>query len=104
MSTGLNCDNDNPDEIVRCLRNKTEEEILSIEHFSPDDACIQLPWWPVVEPDFGQEHFLENQPNEMFEIGNFSHVPTLIGIASDEFAKDVPGESNSLFVLQSCNI
>ncbi len=92
LATRLDCENDNPDDIVQCLRNRTEAEIISVQISLPNGPCPKLPWWPVVEQNFGQDRFLEYQPTHLFQIGNFSKVPTLIGIISDEFAQEVPGK------------
>lgn len=91
IAIGVNCDSDVPDDIVRCMRNRTMDEIVSVPIYTPGDTCPILPWWPVIEPDFGQERFLEDQPNKLLEEGNFTQVPTLIGITSDEYASVVPG-------------
>lgn len=44
-----------------------------------------LVWMPVVEPDFGQERFLTEDPAISFKKGNFARVPILAGIAKYEF-------------------
>lgn len=44
-----------------------------------------MEWLPVIEPDFGQERFFKDDPNELFRKGNFSKVPSMIGITTDEF-------------------
>jgi acetylcholinesterase len=44
-----------------------------------------MPFIPVLEPDFGQERFFVAEPNDLFKSGNFSRVPLLIGITTDEF-------------------
>lgn len=44
-----------------------------------------LVWMPVVEPDFGQERFLTEDPAVSFKRGNFARVPVLAGIAKYEF-------------------
>lgn len=92
FATRLNCENANRDAIVQCMRNRTEAEILSVQMALPNGPCPALPFWPVVEPDFGQIRLLADQPTHLFEIGNFTKVPTLIGIISEEFAQEVPGE------------
>jgi len=51
--------------------------------------CPIMPWIPVIEPDFGQEKFLIEDPNESFKNGNFSKVPVIIGITADEFIEPV---------------
>ena len=37
-------------------------------------------WKPVVEPDFGQERFLTEDPTTLFKRGDFARVPILAGI------------------------
>ncbi|XP_037043485.1 esterase FE4-like [Bradysia coprophila] len=101
FATNLNCENDSRDAIVQCLRNKTEDEILSVQMSLANGPCPDLNFWPVVEPDFGQKRFLEDQPTHLFKIGNFTKVPTLIGIISEEFAQEVPGIlANSSFMTE----
>jgi hypothetical protein len=48
-----------------------------------------MPWVPVIEPDFGQERFLIEDPNVSFRNGNFSKVPVIIGITAGEFIEPV---------------
>lgn len=90
LATRLHCEIESAGEIVKCLRNKTQEEIISVQMSFPNESCTKMRWWPVVEQDFGQDRLFEDQPTHLFEIGNFSKVPTLIGIISDEFAQEVP--------------
>lgn len=42
-------------------------------------------WKPVIEPDFGQERFLTDDPAKLFATGNFMHVPILAGTSKYEF-------------------
>lgn len=44
-----------------------------------------LIWLPVIEPDFGQERFLTENPTEMIQSGRFERVPVLAGITKFEF-------------------
>jgi len=92
VSSGIDCSRDSTQEIITCLRTKTPEEILSVA-MSDTPACSPVPWKPVVEPDFGQDRFLTDQPNKLFANGNFSHdIKVLIGITADEFISPVPGK------------
>lgn len=43
-----------------------------------------LLWKPVVEPDFGQERFLTDDPTKLIQRGDFSRVPILAGITKFE--------------------
>lgn len=45
-----------------------------------------LVWKPVVEPDFGQERFLTDNPTRLFRQGRFARVPVIAGITELEFA------------------
>lgn len=45
-----------------------------------------LLWAPVVEPDFGQERFLTDNPTRLFRKGQFARVPVIAGITELEFA------------------
>lgn len=57
----------------------------------PFFACPIMNWQPVVEPDFGQERFLTDEPNVLFSNGNFSRVPVIVGITADEFISPIAG-------------
>lgn len=52
-------------------------------------------WKPVIEPDFGQERFLTENPTESFRTGNFARVPIIAGITQYEFLH--PAMSKSSF-------
>lgn len=44
------------------------------------------PWTPwIVEPDFGQERFMTDDPSVLFREGNFSRVNVIAGITAHEF-------------------
>lgn len=44
------------------------------------------PWTPwIVEPDFGQERFMVDDPSVLFRAGNFSRVNVMAGITAHEF-------------------
>lgn len=52
-----------------------------------------LLWMPVVEPDFGQERFLTDDPNKLFLSGRFHRVPVMAGITEYEFLSPAIGEN-----------
>lgn len=56
--------------------------------------CPVMTWIPVVEPDLGQERFLEDEPNKLFRDGNFPKVNIIIGITEIEYTSPVAGLSN----------
>lgn len=41
---------------------------------------------PVIEPDFGQERFLTEDPTKVYQRGDFMRIPIISGITKDEFA------------------
>lgn len=45
-----------------------------------------------IEPDFGQERFLTDDPPKLFASGNFSRVPMIIGRTSEEEASTAQGK------------
>jgi hypothetical protein len=51
--------------------------------------CTIMTWFPVVERDFGQERFLTESPEKLFQAGQFAEVPIIIGRTRDEFV-DIP--------------
>lgn len=51
-----------------------------------------LLWKPVIEPDFGQERFLAQDPTLSFQSGRFQRVPVLGGITKDEFVNPAIGK------------
>lgn len=52
--------------------------------------CPVIPWRPVVEKDYGQERFLEDEPNKLFSEGKFQKVNVLVGRSTDEFLSPIP--------------
>jgi acetylcholinesterase len=57
-----------------------------------------MTWGPVVEPDFGQERFLIEEPNKLFREGKFMKVNAMVGITTDEFISPIAGMSLKLTV------
>jgi carboxylesterase type B len=55
-------------------------------------SCEIRTWLPVIEPDFGQERFLTDEPAELFKRGEFSKVPVIIGRSENEFANVAASE------------
>lgn len=64
--------------------------------------CPVITWAPVVEPDHGQERFLIDEPNRLFEEGKFARVNVMVGITADEFVLPVAGKN--IKDLKSCNL
>lgn len=42
-------------------------------------------WKPVIEPDFGQERFIVEDPIRSFQNDEFMKVPIITGMTKDEF-------------------
>jgi len=42
-------------------------------------------WKPVIEPDFGQERFLVEDPRKSYQNDDFMKVPIITGMTKDEF-------------------
>lgn len=101
LAEGTNCVRTDRDEIVHCLRNRTMQEIITFGMITSDDPCPGLGWGAVIEPDFGQDRYLTDQPTDLFERGEFIHVPTIIGIMADEFAGSVPGHCLLLYEMKT---
>lgn len=48
--------------------------------------------------DFGQNRFLTEDPAKLFQNGNFTKVPVMIGVTADEFIDITPREFTNLFL------
>nr|CAI5851532.1 unnamed protein product [Callosobruchus analis] len=86
----LGCPDETPEKIVQCLKTKPAKELgdslLRFREFGLDPVLI---WSPVVEPDFGQERFLTDDPIHLITKGQIlTKVPLIIGQTSDEFASN----------------
>jgi hypothetical protein len=58
--------------------------------------CPIITWAPVVEGDFGQERFLEEEPNHLFSEGRFTRVNVMAGITENEFVLPAAGTVKTL--------
>lgn len=100
----LNCPEDDILEMVECLRKidgvKIGETTKQFGEFLNNPV---VSWYPVVEPDFGQERFLTDDPTKLFREGNFERVPIISGVTNDEFASRVPPILNSPEVTKMMN-
>ncbi|XP_074059023.1 pyrethroid hydrolase Ces2e-like isoform X2 [Macrotis lagotis] len=72
------CEDSSSDSIVKCLRNKTEGEILALHKL----LKINL---GVID---GQ--FLPKHPEDLLASGKFNHVPSIIGVNSHEYGWVIP--------------
>ncbi|XP_065091204.1 juvenile hormone esterase-like [Ochlerotatus camptorhynchus] len=83
----LKCGTDSVAQMVECLREKPASDFAdSLEAMFVLSWNPVLLWTAVVEPDFGQERFLTQDPTEAFMKGDFVKVPVIAGITQDEFA------------------
>lgn len=55
-----------------------------------------LLYYPVVEPDFGQERFLTDNPTCLLKAGKFPKVEILTGITEYEFLSPAVGKQKIL--------
>jgi len=83
----VNCPDDTPANIIKCLRSKTADEIAEtvpkFREFGSLDPCVI--WLPVIEQDFGQQRFLTAHPVETALSDQLTKVPFMTGITTDEF-------------------
>ncbi|XP_058840741.1 juvenile hormone esterase-like [Topomyia yanbarensis] len=83
----LGCEVTPTEKMVACLRQKPATEFAdSLEYMFVISWNPVLLWKPVVEPNLGQERFLDRDPTEAFLKGDFMKVPIIAGITKDEFA------------------
>ncbi|XP_058169953.1 juvenile hormone esterase [Anopheles ziemanni] len=84
----LGCDINSIPKMIDCLRQKSANDFAnSLESMFVVSWNPVLLWKPIVEPDFGQERFLDRNPTEAFRNGDFMRVPLIAGITKDEFAQ-----------------
>ncbi|XP_026326329.1 venom carboxylesterase-6 [Hyposmocoma kahamanoa] len=82
----LNCSTDTSKQIIDCLKTKTWRELgNSLDNMFEFGFDPVLMWNVVVEPDFGQERFLTEQPLDIIRRGDFYAVPIIISQTQDEF-------------------
>ncbi|KAJ3652351.1 hypothetical protein Zmor_018325 [Zophobas morio] len=83
----VGCPDDNPEEILSCLRTKSADEIVNtFPQFNEFANNPTLIWLPVIEKDYGQKRFLTEHPIKSVVKHRFQDVPILSGIVKDEFA------------------
>ncbi|KXJ73122.1 hypothetical protein RP20_CCG016470 [Aedes albopictus] len=87
QATLLNCTTADIAEMIKCLREKPASDFADTlaDMFVLSWNPVLL-WTAVVEPDFGQERFLTEDPTQSFLKGDFVKVPVIAGITQDEFA------------------
>ncbi|XP_075986053.1 carboxylic ester hydrolase-like [Anticarsia gemmatalis] len=80
------CPADNLTALYHCLKNKPWREIhgsiLGFFEFGYDPLTL---WRQVVEPDFGQERFLDIEPIKAIREGRMHEVPFIVSQTQDEF-------------------
>ncbi|KAJ6646053.1 Esterase FE4 [Pseudolycoriella hygida] len=86
----MGCSSENPEEFVPCLKTKSPEEIINVA-YTDAPYCKLISWRPVIEPDFEQERFLTEDPNESFRNGRYPKIPVIAGITANEFATGAYG-------------
>ncbi|XP_036336478.1 venom carboxylesterase-6-like [Rhagoletis pomonella] len=84
----LHCNTENLTDMMSCLHSKHYLEYANtLPHmfeFGRNNPLIL--WKPVIEPDYGQERFLTEDPVWSYQNGNFMKIPIITGMTKDEFA------------------
>lgn len=79
------CSGETPAFILRCLMEKSAKEIIESQFTLYEIArCPGLLWMYVMEPDFGQERLLVDEPYDAMLKGNYMKIPIIIGVTQDE--------------------
>lgn len=87
QARAVNCPETPIHYMMDCLRHVPEFALgISLNKMFDFLGNPILIWKPVIEPDFGQERFLTNDPTELFQAGKFMRIPIIAGITKDEFA------------------
>ncbi|XP_011182807.1 juvenile hormone esterase [Zeugodacus cucurbitae] len=88
QATLLHCTTENLTDMMSCLNSKHYLEYANtLPHmfeFGRNNPLIL--WKPVIEPDYGQERFLTEDPVRSYQNGNFMKIPIITGMTKDEFA------------------
>lgn len=102
IAVKLGCSTSNLKMMVNCLKTKPAEEIINVklERFP---QCEAFNWYPVIEPDLGQERFLTEQPEDTIERGGIMKVPIIIGLTTEEWVKSNPKILNDAAFLKNLN-
>lgn len=86
----LGIETENPDELLEYLQNvpveklvNTDPNIITMEELHKNMLKFYH-FTPVVEKDFGQEHFLAREPIEVLKHGNINDVDMLLGFTNEE--------------------
>ncbi|XP_053684403.1 juvenile hormone esterase-like [Sabethes cyaneus] len=83
----LGCEVTSNKKMIDCLRQKPATEFGdSLAYMFVISWNPVLLWTPVIEPDYGQERFLDRDPTEAYLRGDFMKIPVIAGITRDEFA------------------
>lgn len=98
----VNCTTANITEMVICLQ-QTPAMDIAVLRLNQYSECPVLMWSIVIEPDFGQERFFVEQPDEAIKSGNFNKVPVIIGVTEDEWLLPVPRVFNNPALMREFN-
>jgi carboxylesterase type B len=76
------------EDLLECLRQVNVDDFAKPLHsmfdFGKDNPAFI--WNAVIEPDFGQDRFLTENPHTLLAKGAYEKVPVLTGITKDELA------------------
>ncbi|XP_055381572.1 juvenile hormone esterase-like [Condylostylus longicornis] len=84
LAKKVNCSNDNPTEMVKCLRNVPWKVLADNAEFKEEKNYL-INFNIEIEEDFGQERFLVEHPSITVMNGSFHKVPIMTGTTRDEF-------------------
>ncbi|XP_050295651.1 esterase E4-like [Anthonomus grandis grandis] len=95
----VGCPEGNAKEIYNCLKTIPAADLAnSLPKFAEWGTDPILLWTPVIENDFGQERFLTAHPITLFMKGEFTKIPFMTGVTTDEFA------FRSLYVIENSTL
>lgn len=83
----VGCPENNIPRMLNCLKRVPLETLALIYlELKEWDEYPSLTWIPVIEPSFGQEQFLIEDPLITYRRGEFAKVKVLMGVTKDEWA------------------
>lgn len=91
MGRNLGCNTENSAELIKCLRTKTDTEIIGTDRlFQHYGYCPMIPFKPVIEPKHVGA-LLTEDPLISVRQGRLADIPWMTGITSEEGTLKVAG-------------
>ncbi|KAL5279184.1 hypothetical protein ACFFRR_003665 [Megaselia abdita] len=85
LAKDCECPIENEEEMMTCLKKQPWEKIISTYWAWETYPFGTLKWNYEIEKDFGQEVFITDEINNLYEKGDFQKVPFMTGIVPNEF-------------------